>query len=107
MNELDHVVVGDNKTALAGHYGTALAGDYGTALAGDYSTAQAGLGGTAQAGEGGVIAILWRDDWSSVSHYKLRRARVGENSIKPNTPYKLDDEGNFVEVKPGEAEDAQ
>jgi hypothetical protein len=75
-------------TATAGKHGTATAGYYGTATAGDYGTATAGYRGTATAGEGGIIAILHRD--------KRRCAEVGKGGLKPNTPYKLDENGEFI-----------
>ena len=94
---------GDGGTATARHYGTATAGDGGTATAGyggtattgDIGTATAGHYGTATAGYGGTLCIK---HWDGM-RYRIKVAYVGEDGIKPNTPYKLDNEGNFVEVK--------
>ena len=110
---------GDYGTATAGDYGTATAGDCGTATARDYGTATAGDGGTATAWDGGTATTgrggtatagdkgtatagyygtLCIKHWDG-SRYRLNVAYVGEDGIKANTPYKLDNEGNFVEVK--------
>jgi hypothetical protein len=74
---------GDSGTATAGVRGTATAGDSGTATAGYSGTATAGDRGTATAGEDGAIAILY---WNGKA-YKRAIFAVGENNIKPNTPY--------------------
>jgi hypothetical protein len=66
-------------TASAGHEGTASAGDKGTASAGDR----------------GVVSILHWDG----TKYRRRCAEVGEGGLKPNTPYKLNEAGEFVEVE--------
>ena len=85
---------GYGGTATAGNKGTAKAGYYGTATAGDYGTATAGDEGTATAGDNGVIIIK---HWNG-EKYVPKIAIVGENGIKPNTLYKLDSEGNFIEA---------
>ena len=86
---------GDYGTATAGDSGTATAGDYGTATAGDYGTATAGDSGTATAGTRGILSIKWYDG----DRDRIAIAYVGENGIKANTPYKLNEKGEFVEVK--------
>ena len=68
----------------------------GTAMAGYRGTAMAGDGGTATAGYGGSIAIRWWDGDSS--RYRIRAFDVGENGIKAQTKYRLDDRGQVVEV---------
>ena len=85
---------GNDGTASAGNDGTASAGDRGTASAGEGGTASAGNDGTASAGEGGTILLRWWDG---------RRSRtivgyVGENGIKPNTPYRVNDKGELRKV---------
>ena len=95
---------GDRGTATAGYSGTATAGDRGTATAGysgtatagDSGTATAGDSGTATAGDRGVISITFWD--SKGQKYRRRISEVGEGGLKPNTPYKLDGEGNFIEA---------
>ena len=83
---------GYRGTAQAGDRGTAQAGNGGTAQAGDWGTAQAGDKGTAQAGDGGIITIRWHDG----TRYRIATGYVGENGIKPNTPYRCEG-GSFVE----------
>ncbi len=97
------VAAGDNGAATAGYRGTATAGDNGTATAGDNGTATAGYRGTATAGEygtatagdRGTIQIKYYDG----SRYRVVTGYIGENGLKPNTAYKLDDKHNFTEVK--------
>ena len=84
---------GNRGTATAGVGGTATAGYSGTATAGDYGTATAGVGGTATAGEGGMLQIYHYD---CNDRRRLAVAYVGENDIKPNVKYCLDDSANFV-----------
>jgi len=85
---------GNCGTASAGIRGTASAGYGGTASAGIRGTASAGDGGTASAGDGGTLSIKYWDG----TRYRIRVAYVGENGIKPNTKYRLDDKGEFVEA---------
>ena len=93
---------GDGGTATAGKWGTATAGDGGTATAGDGGTATAGDGGTATAGyEGTATAgdkgtlIIRRWDGK---RYRTVVGYIGENGLEPNTPYKLNDAGEFVKA---------
>ena len=76
-------------TATAGYRGTATAGDSGTATAGDR--------GTATAGDRGVLIITYYDN--KKSSYKRKIALVGDNGIKPNVKYRLNDKAEFQEVK--------
>ena len=82
-------------TATAGEGGTATAGYAGTATAGEGGTATAGYAGTATAGEGGVITLL---HWN-VDRYKRVIGEIGEEGLKPKTPYILDADGKIVEKK--------
>jgi len=91
---------GDGGTATAGYGGTATAGDGGTATAGTRGTATAGTRGTATAGDGGELRIQWWD--AKASRYRTATAYVGEDGIKPNTPYRLDANHKFVEAPKGE-----
>ena len=86
---------GDEGTATAGYEGTATAGYEGTATAGDGGTATAGIGGTATAGYEGCISILY---WNGKA-YKRAIFAVGKNGIKPNVAYRVDGQGNPIEVK--------
>ena len=85
---------GDMGTATAGDSGTATAGDGGTATAGDGGTATTGIRGTATAGYRGVLLIRWWDG----ECFNLAVAIVGQNGIKPNVKYRLNDAHEFEEV---------
>ena len=87
---------GYRGTATAGNFGTATAGNFGTATAGDFGTATAGDFGTATAGEKGEIRLRWYDE--KADRYRTVIGYVGEDGIKPDTPYRLDSKHRFVEV---------
>jgi hypothetical protein len=87
---------GDWGTATAGDRGTATAGDWGTATAGEWGTATAGDRGTATAGDGGSIVIRWWD--AERAGYRLRAGLIGEDGLRPNTPYRLNDAHEFEAV---------
>jgi hypothetical protein len=76
--------------------GTATAGDAGTATAGVRGTATAGYAGTATAGVRGTVSVRWWDGRSN--RYRIVSADVGDNGIRPNTPYHCID-GKLVEGK--------
>lgn len=76
--------------------GTATAGDGGTAIAGYGGTAIAGYRGTATAGYRGTAIIK---HWDSIAgRYRMVLLYPGENGIKANVKYRLDESGNPVEV---------
>jgi len=79
----------DFGTAICGQRGVSLAGANGTAIAGEVGVAYARQDGKVMAAERGVLLL--------VHHDEIKIAKVGENGIKANTPYQLDDEGNFIE----------
>ena len=83
-------------TATARHDGTATAGGSGKATAGYRGTATAGDGGTATAGVYGQLRIAYWDH--NRDRERTAIAYVGENGIKANTPYQLDDDHRFVEA---------
>ena len=68
----------------------------GTATAGDSGTATAGYRGTATAGYRGTIIARFYDYKNE--RWRFAIAYTGEDGIKPNTPYRLNDEHKFVEV---------
>ena len=84
---------GPGGKAIVG--GTATAGYGGTATAGDGGTATAGYGGTATAGPDGQMLIQWFDG----NRYRTAIGVVGENGIKPNTKYRVTENGSLEEVK--------
>ena len=84
---------GNEGTATAGNYGTATAGYRGTATAGNEGTATAGNEGTATAGYYGIIQLkYWESRW------KVKIGYIGEEGLLPDTPYKLDENHNFVAI---------
>lgn len=91
--EFQTATVGDRGLAIAGMLvkagGKAIAGDGGIAM-----TQGGGPNGTAQAGEDGLLAMLWNDGRRD----RLAIAYVGEEGIKPNTPYMVTDDGVFVQA---------
>ena len=90
---------GDYGVASAtGYKGAASAtGDYGVASAtGEASVAiSTGYGGKTMARNTGAIVLVSRDASGNIKH--IRASKVGDNGIKPDTWYELDDEGQFVE----------
>ena len=88
---------GNWGTATAGYKGTATAGYKGTATAGESGTATAGNWGTATAGESGEIRIQYWD--SKAERYRTVLGYIGEDGLKADTAYKLDENHKFVEVK--------
>ena len=88
---------GEKGTATAGDNGTASAGDNGTATAGDNGTATAGSYGTATAGEKGIIQIKRYDH--TARRYRIVIGYIGESGLEAGRKYKLDYQGQFVEVK--------
>ena len=96
VGALGTATVGDGGTATVGAYGTATVGYKGTATVGDGGTATVGDGGTATGGEYAELRIRWYD--CEACRYRTEIAYVGENGIKPNVAYRLNDEHRFVEV---------
>ena len=101
---------GDNsQLAASGNYSQLAASGYNSQLAasGNYSKLAAsgknsiavcaGLGGSVSAGEDGCIALTWLDE--EKNRYRLEVGYVGENGIKANTYYRLNDAHKFEEVK--------
>lgn len=54
--------------------------------------------GKAMSCAGGAIVCVCRNEDGAILH--IRASKVGENGIKPDTWYRLDDAGEFVEVLP-------
>lgn len=72
-------------------------GDGEVVLVGSLGTATAGNSGTATAGKSGELRIQWWDD--KASRYRTVLGYVGENGIKADTAYRLNDKHEFEEVK--------
>ena len=75
----------------------AASGDYSQLAASGKDSIAVGVANNclAKAGEGGCIALRWTKDKKP----RLSVAYVGENGIKADTYYKLDEVGEFVEVE--------
>jgi hypothetical protein len=56
-----------------------------------------GYDGRAMAGETGAIVLAYRDNDYNLIH--IRASKVGENGIKAGIWYRLDANGDFVEVE--------
>ena len=96
--------VGDNEVAIAGDGGTANAGVYGTAIVGEQGVATVGNGGKASAGDGG-IAAAGRSGEITIRYFDKKRDKwdykvgyIGEDGLKPNVMYKVDEDGEFIEA---------
>ncbi|MGE4982677.1 hypothetical protein AB8959_20920 [Yersinia enterocolitica] len=55
-----------------------------------------GEGGKAKASENGAIVLCYRDDDGEIIH--IRASKVGENGIKPDVWYSLNEDGEFKEA---------
>ena len=58
--------------------------------------ASLGIEGKARASEGGAIILCYRDEDGVLIH--IRASKVGENGVKADTFYQLDEDGEFVEA---------
>ena len=68
------------------------------ATTGEHAVSAAlGIEGKATAGIGGAIVLCFRNDNGDLIN--IRASKVGENGIKPNVFYRLDDNGAFVEAE--------
>ena len=77
--------------SATGYQGAASAtGGYSVALG-------AGFQGKAMAAETGAIVLVYRNTDDEIIH--IRASKVGENGIKPNVWYSLDEEGEYVEAE--------
>jgi len=104
------LTAGDGSTLTAGDGSTLTAGNDSTLTAGDGSTLTAGAGSTLTAGAGsrltaGSDSRLTAGNYSRLSceyyngnKYRFVTAYVGENDIKPNQAYKVNNKGEFYEV---------
>ena len=89
------LTAGDNSTLTAGDNSALTAGDDSTLTAGDDSTLTAGDNSTLTAGDNSRLSCEFRDDDGKI---KLATAYVGENDIKPNQAYKVNNKGEFYKV---------
>ncbi|HFZ1920602.1 TPA: hypothetical protein ACIJX2_000018 [Serratia marcescens] len=67
-------------------------------VSGSHSVAAAfGIEGKARASENSALVLCYRNDEGELIH--IRASKVGENSIKPNTWYTLNENGQFEEIE--------
>ncbi len=59
--------------------------------------ASLGLQGRARASAGSAIVLCYRNEAGALIH--IRASKVGDNSIKPDTWYSLNENGDFVEER--------
>ncbi|MGM7841268.1 DUF7666 domain-containing protein [Yersinia enterocolitica] len=74
-------------------------GDWSAAeVSGSQSVAASfGESGKAKASESGAIVLCYRDDDGEIIH--IRASKVGENGIKPDVWYSLNEDGEFKEAQ--------
>ena len=87
---------GDGGTSTSGDRGTSTSGDGGTSTSGDGGTSTSGDRGTSTSGDGGVLIITFYDQ--AQRRYRQRATEVDGETIKANTPYRLNEIGEFIEV---------
>ena len=90
----------EEGASATGYQGAASAtGNYGAASAeGPASVAlSSGPSGQAKASATSAIVLVYRNNEGDLLH--IRASKVGENGIKPDTWYSLDEHGNFVEIQ--------
>ena len=63
-------------------------------ISGYRGTSTSGDEGTSTSGEGGTLIIKYYDG----ARYRIAVGYIGENGLKPNTPYRLNDNHEFEEV---------
>ncbi|MGQ6260423.1 DUF7666 domain-containing protein [Serratia sp. IR-2025] len=92
---------GDYSAASNTGYRSAASntGDYSAAeVSGSHSVAAAlGIEGKARASENSALVLCYRNDEGELIH--IRASKVGENGIKPNTWYTLNENGQFEEIE--------
>jgi len=89
------------NAATTGYGANAATTGYGAnaATTGNHAVAAAlGIDATAKASTGGAIVLVHRNDAGEL--LQIRASKVGENGIKPDVWYSLDESGEFVEVQP-------
>jgi len=93
-------LTGGNRSALTGGNRSALTGGYQSALTGGYrSVVYGGEGAKVRGGLRSVLAIQY---WKDFEFQCIKFKEVDGKKIKPDTWYKLDKAGRFIEVKDDE-----
>ena len=84
---------GVGSTVTGGNYSTVTGGNYSTVTGGEFSTVTGGEFSTVKGDNWSVLQLLYWD-----GRKRLVIAYVGEDGIKPNTPYRLNNDHQFEEV---------
>ena len=67
-------------------------------VSGSHSVAAAfGIESKARASENSALVLCYRNDEGELIH--IRASKVGDNDVKPDTWYTLDEDGQFVEIE--------
>jgi hypothetical protein len=90
------VDVGSGSTVTAGFYSNITAGHDSIVTCGGGSDVIAGVGSTITAGDTSSITVRWYDE---SGRYRFTAHYVDENGIKPNTPYRCNEDGSLTEVE--------
>jgi hypothetical protein len=102
-------ITGGYSSTVTGGYGSTVTGGYGSTVTGGcrssvtggdsskvtggyWSTVTGGYKSTVTGGNGSVLSLKWFDG----TRNRISIAYVGEDGIKPNVAYKLDEDGKFV-----------
>jgi len=89
------LIAGNDSTLTAGVNSTLTAGFYSKLTAGNDSTLTAGVNSTLTAGNRSRLCC---EHWDNDNKIRLAIAYVGENDIKPNQAYRVNNKGEFYEV---------
>ncbi len=101
-------LTGGNQSALTGGDWSALTGGDWSALTGGYQSALTGgnqsvvYGGEGAKVRGGLHSVLAIQYWKDFEFQCIKFKEVDGKKIKPDTWYKLDKAGRFIEVKDDE-----
>ena len=79
----------------SGHKGSSTSGNWGSSTSGYKGSSTSGYGGTSTSGDGGTLIITWHDG----SRYRRAVGYIGEDGLRPDTPYRVNSRGEFYEVK--------
>ena len=111
--DTERKAAGDGEDAIVGEYGMVLTGNFGKSISGitgesfsgfkgvsvsgKSGVSYSGVLGICLSGENGILAITYFD--KVTDRLRLKVGYIGENGLKPNTPYMLDKNNEFLEVE--------
>ncbi len=88
------IIGGDKSILTGGRCSIVVGGSRSTLTGGKYSRLSGGIGSTLIGGDESILQIIYYQ-----ARMRIATAYVGEGGILPKTPYKLDSNNDFVEVK--------